>query len=436
MNKRVLSLLLLFSSLCVPLCLNAEPRKISIDEAISTAISQNRDIELAKQRLAELKGLELEALSTGLPQITGDTKYQKTWKIPNVTINGAEFKMGADNTYMAGAYLNQLIWNGGKVFKAVRAARNEEARGIENIKATELQVIFKVKQTFYEILYADKVIDVLKKQIRQLRSHLNSIQTRYSKGLDSDYALMRQSVEVTNVEPDLIEAERGREILINGLKILLAIPMTEDIRPEGKIDHHTKMVYDQEALIQKAIMNRPDLAAERKHEDALREMIGVEKAAYYPTLNFNTTYYWQGQSMGWDFGPDQKSDNLSSTIDLSWPLFDGLKTHSRIKQARSRFIQQHVSNSKLADEVTKDVQDAYISLEKARKALSSQQRALSLANKATGIASERFEAGLMSQLELIDTINSQARAEQQYLRAAYSCIESEAALELAVGGNL
>ena len=42
----------------------------------------------------------------------------------------------------------------------------------------------------------------------------------------------------------------------------------------------------------------------------------------------------------------------------------------------------------------------------------------------------------MSQLELNDTIDAQAKAEEQYLRATFDCLVAEAALEAAVGGDL
>ena len=55
---------------------------------------------------------------------------------------------------------------------------------------------------------------------------------------------------------------------------------------------------------------------------------------------------------------------------------------------------------------------------------------------ATAIAGERFEAGLMSQIELNDTITQQGKAEQLYLQATLDCLTAEAALERAVGGEL
>lgn len=434
--KHVFYIIIFVFLMTCPVLANAESIKFTLEEAIDRAVAENRDVEIARQRLAELKGLKAEAMAMGLPQLTGVGSYQRMWRRPILNINGSPFRVGAQNTYQAGTELSQLLWDGGRVLKAVKAAKNEEQRGIENIRDAEQQVRFQVKQSYYEYFYINKVIDVLKKQLNQLRSHLASIKERYNKGLESDYALMRQDVEVANIEPELIDAERQKEFLINSLKVLLVIPQETDFTPVGSFDYRAREIPGDEVLVERASSKRPDLLAERLREGSLQQLIGMEKAGYWPNFTFKSTFQWMGQSDNFALSPDERSDSLASVINLSWPIFDGFKTRARVRQARAKFAQQHATASKLEDDVIKDVKNARISLSKARQALQSQQKSLSLARRASSIAGERFEAGLMSQIELLDTINSQARAEQQYLRAAFDCMVAEAALELAVGGEL
>ena len=90
----------------------------------------------------------------------------------------------------------------------------------------------------------------------------------------------------------------------------------------------------------------------------------------------------------------------------------------------------------MEDSVVREVADAHVSLERARQALATQDSSYATARRATAIAGERFEAGLMSQIELNDTITQQGKAEQLYLQATLDCLTAEAALERAVGGEL
>jgi outer membrane protein len=407
----------------------------TLPEALERAKAANRDVDIARQRLAELEGLKVEARAEGLPQITGTAGYTRTWRKPSIVINGQPIAFGTDHNTAASASVDQLLWDGGRVFKAMRAARSEEKRGQELVRATEQQVAFQVKQTFYEILYTDKTIGVLTRRLAALRGHLSSMKQRYAKGLESDYAVMRQDVEVSNVEPDLIDAERRRELLVNGLKVLIALPQEDKLVPQGKLAYEARPLSDLEELVAKAKGNQPGLQAEKLRVDSLVQNVGLQKAAFWPKLSFNTTVQWQWQTNDISNFYGQQ-DSLSSAFNLSWPIFEGLRTHARVQQARAQLMQQRAATSQLEEAVVKDVRDAALSLRKAREALASQQKALALSRRATAIAGERFDAGLMSQLELNDTIDAQAMAEQQYLRATFDCLVSEAALERAVGGDL
>lgn len=414
----------------------AESYELTLDQAVERGIEENRDIAVARERLAEIEGMKGEARAEGLPQLTGTGLYQRMWRKPKVVIGDVAFRMGSNNTVQAGVEFDQLLWDGGRVIKAVRAARSEVARGIENIRDAEVQVRYQVKETFHSILYADKLISVLEKQLATLRQHLGSIRTRFSEGVESDYALLRQQVEVSNIEPQLIDAKRNRELLVNTMKVLLAIPQEDGFLPKGTFDYQAHATPSIEELMERARAARPDLQAEKLRVKSLQENVGVEKAGYWPRFSFNTSFQWQALTDDWRIGGNERNDSLQSSVLLSWPIFDGLKTRSRVQQARARLAQQQFMTSQLEDNVLKQVRDAHEILARAQEALRSQQQSLQLARKATAIAGERFEAGLMSQIELNDTITAQTEAERLYLQSSVDCLVAEAALEKAVGGGL
>ncbi len=434
--RYILGIASVVSITLAPVCADAQVRKVTLNEALERAQTANRDIAAAKERLAEVEGLIGEARAMGLPQLTGTASYERTWRKPKMFINNQVFNVGSDNTYLAGAEVNQLLWDGGKVLKAIKAAKTERQSAVWNIKDVEAQIRLAVKQTFYQIIYTEKVIEVLKMQLAQLKEHLRAIQTRFGKGLDSDYTLMRQQVEVTNVEPQLLEAQRVHELLLNGLKVLMAVDPQEPIEVSGSLAFEPKQLPDAKAMIEKARATRPDLNAQRLREKSLEHGVGAEKSGYWPQFTFNTTYQWQGLTDNWSLSGNETADNLYSMIQMSWPIFDGLKTKSRVEQAKAKLLQQRVTNSQLEDSIVREVEDAVISLDKAQAAYRTQLGSFNLAKKATAIASERFGAGLMSQLELNDTINSQAQAEQLYLQALYECLAAEAVLEKAIGGAM
>lgn len=422
--------------LFLPFFANAEFVRLSLPDAIKRGLSENRDISIAKERLIELEGLKAEALSSGLPQVSVNSGYSRAWKKQKVEIQGQIVTFGSFNTVTAGVGVSQLLWDGGRVLSAVRAARTEKAKGIENIRDAEQQVAYQIKETYYEILYTEKVIEVLKEQLKQLKGHLDAIKKRFKEGLESDFSLMRQNVEVSNIEPEIINAEKTRELLVNAMKIFLVIPQGDEFVPEGEFEYRSRVLPDIESLVEKAINRRPDLAAERLRARTLEQFVGMEKSGFWPNLNFTTNYESTLQADDFDFTQRKNSEAFSSAVNLTWTIFDGLKTSAKVKQARAKFYQQNLVATTKEDSVVKEVKDTHLAVLKSRESLATQQKTLELARKSSKIAGERFSAGLMSQLELNDTIEAQTKAEEFYLRAAFDCLISEAALETAVGGEL
>ena len=436
MNRILMIAMLASFILGAPRIASAEGWKMTLDQSVSRALEENRDIATARERLAEVEGMKGEARAQGLPQITAVGTYQRAWRKPQMILNGFPVSTGTNNTVIAGAQVNQLLWDGGRVIGAVEAARTEIARGVETIRDAEEQIRFQVKQTFFQVLYTDKVIDVMERELKTLRSHLSSIEERYSRGVDSDYALMRQEVEVANIEPELIDANRTRDLLVNSLKILLAIPPQDAFAPDGNFEYRPRAMPSVEELSSRAKEKRPDLAMEKLREKSLQQNVSVERAGYWPQVSFSTAWQWQGYSDDWNFETQERTDSMNSMVTLSWPIFDGLKTASRVRQAKAKLLQQHYQTAQKEDNVVKEVADAHESLARAQQALATQRTSYATARRATQIAGERFEAGLMSQIELNDTVTQQAKAEQLYLQATLDCLTAEAALEKAVGGAL
>lgn len=433
--RRSFAIIAIAALVLMPASARAEAWRLTLEQAVVRALEANRDIAMARERLAELDGLKGEARSQGLPQLAGTASYQRTWRKPELIINGQPVSIGMNNTYTTGAALSQLLWDGGRVFKAIRAAKAEEARGIETIRDAEEQVRFEVKRTFYQILYTDRVIEVLNRQLRQLQGHLVAIRERFGQGLESDYALMRQQVEVANLEPQLIDARRVRELLVNGMKILLVIPPEDEFSPEGGFGYRSTALPPVSELLARARGARPDLNAERFRIKSLEQNVGVEKAGWWPQLSFTSAFQWQGFSDDLQISAGEHTHYYTSGLALSWPIFDGLRTASRVRQAKAKLLRQSYLASQKEDEVLRDAKDAHEMLLKAREALQSQLKSHQLARRASAIAGERFRSGLMSQIELNDTITAQAKAEELYLQATFECLTAEAALERAVGGE-
>lgn len=419
-----------------PVTAAAEPLTLTLDQAIERAMKVNYDVVEAGERLEQLKATVGEARAGALPQITGSAVYTRNVERPQLFFNGAAVTIGSKNNYSASVSATQALYEAGKVFKAIAAAKSERRKSEADVKFVKSEIEYLVKRTFYQILMADKTVEITKKTLGQLEAHLAAIQSRYNEGLESDYTLMRQEVEVSNLRPELSGAEQVRLVLMNTLKLLLVLPEDAEVVIDGRLRFAPVEIAPEKEMITQALAKRQDLVATSARVESYKQKVGVERGGYLPTLSLNTALSWQAQTNDFKIGPNENYRALNAGATLSWPLFDGFKTHYRISGAKHELKIAGEEDARKRANIINEVKNVRAAHEESRQRESSQKKTLDLADKAVRIAGERFATGLMSQVELNDTILARDTAERLYLRAVYDCLVTKAELEKTIGGKL
>lgn len=420
----------------LPSAVRAEVLRLTLEDAMMLSMQANYDVKVAKERLARFEAMVGEARSAALPQLTGYANYQKNMVLQQIFIQDQKFQLGFKNEYTAGANFSQAIYSAGKVLKALKAAEQEKMSAEAALKDTREEIKLQVKRTFSQILLVDRIIEIKKKTLKQLGEQRDAIQKRYDNGIDSDYTLMRQEVQYSNVQPELSAAQQQRIVLVNALKDLLGLPYQQEVDIVGQLSFSGRDIAKEDDLVAEALSKRKDIQAKDHHVEALRKLVGIESGGYLPTLNFTSGIMWQGQSNAFRVGTDNKYYTANIGLNLSVPIFDGLKTHYRIKEAESDLKIATEEEHKLRSNVASQVKNIKALYDEAVVREKSQKKALELAQKAVDIASLRFSQGLTSQLELNDTILQRDQAEQLYAQALFDCVNAEATLVRAIGGEL
>lgn len=434
---RYFYLIIIFSTLIVAGSSFAEGEvKLSLQEAVERSLRANYDLKSAEEHLRELEAMIGEARAGALPQLNGTAGYDRYVRKPQIFLQEQRFTIGFNNTYAASLALTQPLYVAGKVYKALKAAESETAAGKSTLANLQEEIKLQVKKTYYQILLIGRAIEITKKTLKQLTDQLVTIKARFGKGLESDYTLMRQEVQVSNVEPELAAHEQQRVVLENTLKVLLAIPVGSGVTLTEDFKFAPKNVPNRDELVTTAIKERQDLAAGAAHIESLKQMVGIEKGGYLPTIKAVANLDWVGQADQFVIHSNDHYYSLDAGVELSWPIFDGLKTHYRVNQAKAKLKIEQNKELKLKDNVEGDVLNAHSKYLESVVRETAQKKSLNLAQKAVDISSLRFSEGLTSQLELNDTILQRDQAEKLYAQAVYDCLDTEATLLRLVGGKL
>jgi multidrug efflux system outer membrane protein len=234
-------------------------------------------------------------------------------------------------------------------------------------------------------------------------------QARYQAGLINEVDVSRARTELANVEADLQATIRDRAQVEHALAVLCGQPpATFSVVPKA-----TRIVPPEipAGLPSELLQRRPDVVAAEHNLEAANARIGVAKAAFFPTIKLTgsagvasadlaTLVDWPSRFA--QFGPS-----------ISVPVFQGGRSRANLKAAEARYEQNVATYRGSVLNAFREVEDSLSDLSTFVAQSEAVNRALVSARDTANLASQRYQQGLSSYLEVVDAQRSALEAERQ-----------------------
>lgn len=417
---------------------------LTLDDAISIALSRNYDIQLARQNVLNAEAQIDEAYADVWPTINLNGNYTRNIKEPvlflppNTPFNPSSttqtFSIGAKNNFDFAATLNQTLFSL-KVNTAIKIADEYSDYYKYQAESTEDEVIFQVKQAFYGVLLSKELVKVSQKNYDVAKANYDNVKAQFNQGVSSEFDLLRSEVGLANAEPLLIQAKNNLEMAKNTLKNLLAINLEKNIDVEGKFELEKVSPAQLDVSNQILMENNPMLAALSLQESILDRNITLKKAEYFPILSGFANYAWQAQDNTFKFSNYNWANTFAVGLTLSIPVFDGFRRSAQVEQAEIQKDQIQITKSKTREGLEIQLLQAELKMKEANERVIAQQKSVHQAERALQIAQTRYKNGIGTQLEILDTQNSLVQTQVNYSQAIYDFLIAKADWERILGGS-
>jgi outer membrane protein TolC len=427
------------------------PRTFTLQEAIETALQRNPDILRARQEIERTKGLVIEVRARALPHLDATAAFTQT--DPNLNRNnggpssssgtgaatptpspGATATPGTigstssfsssttDRSYNLRFEATQLLYSGGAVRGALRAADFTRDISYYQLRNAVDQVISTVRQQFYQVLLNSALIGVQEESTQLLESQLRDQQNRFEAGTVPRFNVLRAEVELSNQRPELIRARNSFRISQLQLAKTLGLDFDPARGESAPLTVKGALTYEPRNMpLSTAIELGKERRAFLKQQRATilnqAEQVRIALAGYQPTLSANAGYQFRSSAFtdnirdvteGWFFGATG-----------SWAIFDGLETAGKVKQARATLEQAKITYDDAVRQVELEIQQAFSSLQQGRELIESQAKNVEQAQESQRLALARLSAGAGTQLEVLDARVALTRAQSTRLQALY-----------------
>jgi outer membrane protein TolC len=411
----------------------AGPRDLTIEAAVDLALRGNTSIVVAEKNKAVYDERVRQYYANALPDIKLSGTYTYNIEKPSFFLNGVKIPIGSNHQYAASLEASQVLWSGGKVATGIRMARLYSQTGAEGVAQAKAGVAKAVRQLYYSILLASATVDIQREALTTTQDHLTTIEAQFKQGIASDLSVLRQKVEVANSEPAVTKAANLYEKGLLGLTDLLGLDPEEEIRPASRLSCVPGDGTDLAKHYASALAKRPEVKAARQQDALAKERIKLERSFHYPDLYGFWNRSWQGQdNRGWP-NATGRSWSQAAGARLSIPIFSGLETVSKVKEARLAAEQAQELLRQAERQVKVEVKGAWLDLKEASQRVASQARAVEQAEKALAATEVRFRNGLASQLELNDATLALNTSRMIHVQAMHDACSALTELQWAAG---
>jgi multidrug efflux system outer membrane protein len=392
------------------------------------AIASNQDLKRVVACVTEARAIARISKADLYPNITGGSAYSRTHQSKNrdnvaPKIDSDDFSSGFDLSYEVD------IW--GRVRRNVEAANADFAATSTDLQVVLLTLSSDVARNYQLLRSLDNERLVIEATIELRKDAVELQQSRNKAGLINEVDVTRARTEQANVEAELQAVIRNRAQVEHALAILCGQPPST-FTVAAKATSITPPEIPT-GLPSSLLQRRPDVVEAEHNLQASNARIGVAKAAFFPTLKLTGSAGYASADLGTLVNWPSRFAQFGPSITV--PVFQGGRNRANLKASEARYDQNVATYRGSVLNAFREVEDSLSDLSTLRVQGEAVNRALVAARDTATLASERYQRGLSSYLEVVDAQRAALQAERQDTEIRGQRAVSTILLAKALGGG-
>ena len=406
------------------------------EQCIEIALQDNPTIKVADMELKRVDYSKREVIASLFPAIDFSVAYQRAIELQTINMDmGAgpmEIKMGSDNTWNMG-FTATLPIVSAQLWKSIQMSDTQILASVESARASRLDLIDQVNRAYYGLLLSQASYEVLKQNYDNAKVNADLIQKKFDVGTASEYDVLRSSVQVKNVEPELLQAEIGIKQAKLLLKILVGMDASTDFEAAVSLESMEQDMYGYVMGVESDLSQNTNLRTLDIQTKQLKQNVAMKKLAWVPTIGAQFNWSWTSLSNGHVFNNIHLNPYSNVAVSVAVPIFSGGSKYYGLKQAQVQLNEMALQRENLVRSLNMQVELALDNINKEIKQISTSAEGVRQAQKAHQIMQKSFEIGAATYLDLRDSELANTAAQLNYYQAIYNYLCSTSQLDLLLG---
>jgi outer membrane protein TolC len=373
------------------------------------------------------------------PTIDFQAAYQRSIELQTIRMDmggqSQSLKMGSDNTWNLGfnaqmPLINPTLW------KAISISKTQILSQLESARSSRLNMIDQVNRSYYALLLAIASKDVIRQNYDRAVFNAGLYEKQFEAGTASEYDVLRSSVQVKNLEPELLQADIAVKQCKLSLQVLMGLDYNIDFVPDVTLEEMQLEMYGYTASDAMDLSGNSSLRQIDIQADIARKNVDLKKFAWIPTLGASFNVNWISLSNGNALKNQEFNPYSNVSLALNVPIFSGASKYYGLKQAEIQLKEVALQREDLLHSLAMQRDLAIDNINREVQQIASSAEGVREATKAYDIMQKSFEIGAASYLDLRDSELAHTSARLSYLQCIYNYLVSTSELDLLLGKEL
>jgi outer membrane protein len=321
--------------------------------------------------------------------------------------------------------------------RSVELAQTQVQNAQDRLNFTRQGLAYQTIQTFYTILFLRQSIQVQDDEITTLNEHLTMTRKKVSSGSATDFDALTTQVRVAAAQNQKISLVNSLSTSEIALRRLLGVPSDSPLNLVGQFNE-APVPFKLDSLEDEGLRDRVEMKAAEDQIAAAQAQYRVASAMDNPSLNVALAY---GFKNGFEPNIYAWRGNFAAAVQVQMPLsgvvpfFGGYRSSSMQEEATATMKGAESYKSQVSQQITADVQKAVTDLRSSLDKLQTADITVQQAESAVTMAKLRYEAGTVTNLDLLDAETALAQAKLMRLESIYRYVIGRYELEQAIGAK-
>lgn len=397
-----------------------------LDTLIITALDSNRDAKIAAARVMQARASLGFTKADMWPGISYSANY----------LNGNVIQQqlglpGTNQNLTVGANFNWELDFWGKFRRANEAALADLMSTEFGLRSVQMSLISEVSSNYFLLLDYRERLRVSKSTLSLRDSSLTIIEERFNAGIvpeiDLNQAQIQQAIAAAAIplyQRQVAQTEHALSILIgyNPDSVIVGYDLKAQTIPN--------MVPP--GIPSVLLTRRPDILAAEQDLYSANAKVGVAVAQQFPSISLTGMLGVASNDLA-SFGAAGAAWSVGG--DLLGPLFNFNKNRRRVQVEKAKTEAALYNYEKTVLNAFREVQDALVEIRTLHDELDARVNYVDAALNARDLSAARYDKGVTSYLEVLQTEQSAFEAELSYAKTYRELLEAYVEFYKALGGG-